>query len=112
VTADVDLVVLDGDGQAAAAGDACSALRRQRPRAFGPPRAEDGVSWAGGLKATCPRCGRKGRLAAGADADIVVFDPAAITDQATYSASIRTRRASGTSWSTAPSPSATRSSSV
>jgi hypothetical protein len=32
VTADVDLVVLDGDGQAAAAGDACSALSRQRPR--------------------------------------------------------------------------------
>lgn len=33
---------------------------------------------------------RKGRLAAGAEADIVVFDSATITDQATYSASIRT----------------------
>jgi hypothetical protein len=32
----------------------------------------------------CPRCARKGPLAAGADVDIVVFDPAAITDQATY----------------------------
>ena len=42
------------------------------------------------LKATCPRCVVKGRLAAGAHADIVVFDPATITDQATYFASIRT----------------------
>jgi N-acyl-D-aspartate/D-glutamate deacylase len=28
---------------------------------------------------------RKGRLSEGSDADIVVFDPATITDQATYS---------------------------
>jgi N-acyl-D-aspartate/D-glutamate deacylase len=27
---------------------------------------------------------RKGRLQAGCDADIVVFDPATVTDQATY----------------------------
>jgi N-acyl-D-aspartate/D-glutamate deacylase len=33
---------------------------------------------------------RKGRVGEGADADIVVFDPATITDQATYSASTRT----------------------
>jgi dihydroorotase-like cyclic amidohydrolase len=33
---------------------------------------------------------RKGRGAAGADADIAVFDPATITGQATYSASTRT----------------------
>jgi N-acyl-D-aspartate/D-glutamate deacylase len=32
---------------------------------------------------------RKGRLQAGCDADIVVFDPAVITDQASYAASTR-----------------------
>jgi N-acyl-D-aspartate/D-glutamate deacylase len=36
-----------------------------------------------------PAMRRKGRIAAGGDADIVVFDPATITDQATYSASTR-----------------------
>ena len=33
---------------------------------------------------------RKGRVTEGADADIVVFDPETITDQASYSASTRT----------------------
>jgi N-acyl-D-aspartate/D-glutamate deacylase len=41
------------------------------------------------LEGHVPAMRRKGRVAAGADADIVVFDPATITDQATYSASTR-----------------------
>jgi N-acyl-D-aspartate/D-glutamate deacylase len=41
------------------------------------------------LEGHVPAMRRKGRLAAGADADIVVFDAATITDQATYSESTR-----------------------
>jgi hypothetical protein len=41
------------------------------------------------LEAVVPAMGRKGRVRAGCDADIVVFDPAAVTDQATYSDSTR-----------------------
>ena len=41
------------------------------------------------LEGHVPAMRRKGRIAAGGDADIVVFDPATITDQATYSASTR-----------------------
>jgi N-acyl-D-aspartate/D-glutamate deacylase len=41
------------------------------------------------LEGRVPAMRRKGRLAEGADADIVVFDPATITDQATYPASTR-----------------------
>jgi hypothetical protein len=41
------------------------------------------------LEGHVPAMRRKGRVAEGADADIVVFDPATITDQATYSASTR-----------------------
>ncbi|MGH3300023.1 MAG: amidohydrolase family protein, partial [Trebonia sp.] len=37
------------------------------------------------LQDRVPAMRRKGRLSAGSDADIVVFDPATITDQATYS---------------------------
>jgi N-acyl-D-aspartate/D-glutamate deacylase len=41
------------------------------------------------LEGFVPAMRRKGRAAEGADADIVVFDPEAITDQATYRASTR-----------------------
>lgn len=34
--------------------------------------------------ASCPAAAGKGRLAVGADADVVVLDPAAVTDRATY----------------------------
>jgi N-acyl-D-aspartate/D-glutamate deacylase len=41
------------------------------------------------LEDYAPAMRRKGRLSAGSDADIVVFDPETISDQATYSASTR-----------------------
>jgi N-acyl-D-aspartate/D-glutamate deacylase len=42
------------------------------------------------LEGHVPAMRRKGRVTEGADADIVVFDPETITDQASYSASTRT----------------------
>ena len=41
------------------------------------------------LEAAVPAMRRKGRVQAGADADLVVFDEAGVTDQATYAASTR-----------------------
>jgi cytosine/adenosine deaminase-related metal-dependent hydrolase len=41
------------------------------------------------LQDRVPAMARKGRLQPGSDADIVVFDPAAISDQASYAASTR-----------------------
>jgi hypothetical protein len=44
------------------------------------------------LEPHVPAMRRKGRITAGADADVVVFDPATISDQATYEASTRPSR--------------------
>jgi cytosine/adenosine deaminase-related metal-dependent hydrolase len=41
------------------------------------------------LQGAVPAMRRKGRVQADADADLVVFDPAGVTDQATYAASTR-----------------------
>jgi N-acyl-D-aspartate/D-glutamate deacylase len=42
------------------------------------------------LETAVPAMRKKGRVQAGADADLVVFDPEGITDRATYASSTRT----------------------
>ena len=59
------------------------------------------------LERCVPAMRRKGRLQAGADADVVVFDPDRISDQASYAESTRPSAASSMSSSTAPSSCAT-----
>jgi N-acyl-D-aspartate/D-glutamate deacylase len=55
------------------------------------------------LQDRVPALRGKGRLQPGGDADIVVFDPDAVTDRASYRHSTRPRTGSGMSWSTASS---------
>jgi cytosine/adenosine deaminase-related metal-dependent hydrolase len=76
------------------AGTFARTLRLNRDRAGGPLPLADVLAKCSLLAARVledrvPGMRRKGRLRAGGDADIVVFDPAGITDQATYAASTR-----------------------
>ena len=75
------------------AGTFARTLRLHRERTSGPPLADVlskcGLLPARVLEDRVPAMRRKGRLQAGCDADIVVFDPETVTDQATYTASTR-----------------------
>jgi N-acyl-D-aspartate/D-glutamate deacylase len=76
------------------AGTFARTLRISRDRAGGPLPLADVLAKCSLLPARVlqdrvPAMRRKGRLRPGADADIVVFDPATVTDQATYTASTR-----------------------
>jgi len=75
------------------AGTFCRALRLLT-RDGGPLRLADALAKCSLLPARLlqdrvPAMARKGRLQPGADADLVVFDPATVTDQATYTDSTR-----------------------
>jgi N-acyl-D-aspartate/D-glutamate deacylase len=76
------------------AGTFARTLRLNRDRAGGALPLADVLARCSLLPARVledrvPAMARKGRLRTGGDADIVVFDPAVITDQATYVASTR-----------------------
>ena len=75
------------------AGTFCRALRLltrgDEPLSMARALAKCSLEPARLLEDRVPAMRRKGRLQAGADADVVVFDPATVADRATYADSIR-----------------------
>ena len=63
--------------------------RGERPVSLAQALSKCSLAPARLLEERVPAMRRKGRLRAGADADVVVFDPATLTDQATYADSTR-----------------------
>ena len=64
-------------------------LAREGPLSLAQVLAKCSLEPARLLQDRVPALRRKGRVQAGADADLVVFDPAAITDRASYRHSTR-----------------------